>query len=294
MDKLETLRVFVAVATEGSFVAASRVLGMSAPAVTRAVARLEQSLGVRLLHRTTRAVRLSEAGMRYLSDASAVLRQLEAADAAATGNYGEPLGTLTVTAPVLFGQRFVVPIISEFLSRYPQVNVQSLLLDHVTNLLEDSLDVAVRLGDLEDSSLFFKTVGTIRKVTCAAPAYLKRQGYPESPASLKDHTIVHSTAVENSVVWTFGAQKVRVKPRFQCNQNGAVVAAAESGIGITRVMSYQVADAVAAGRLELVLQAYEPTPLPVNIVYLDGRNASAKIRAFVDLAAEMLREELNW
>lgn len=291
MDKFETLRVFLAVADGGSFVAASRRLGLSAPSVTRAVARLETDLGARLFHRTTRAVRLSEAGQRYCGDARAVLDRLAAADAAVTGRYGTPQGTLTLTAPVLFGERYVLPVVSEFLASHPEVDVRSLFLDRVTNLLEDNLDVAVRLGHLADSGLFFKTVGSIRKVTCAAPAYLAQHGQPTIPAQLADHAVVHSTAVEPSTVWTFGAERVRVTPRLQCNQNGATVSAAIAGLGVTRVMSYQVADALAAGSLTLVLEAHEPEPLPINLVYLDGRQASAKIRAFVDLAAARLRAD---
>lgn len=289
MDKFETLRVFLAVADGGSFVEASRRLGLSAPSVTRAVARLEAHLGTPLFHRTTRAVRLSEAGQRYCGDARAVLDALAAADAAVTGRYGSPQGTLTLTAPVLFGQRYVLPVIAEFLDSHPEVDIRALFLDRVTNLLEDNLDVAVRLGQLADSGLFYKTVGSIRKVTCAAPAYLAQRGRPVAPGDLAEHAVVHATAVEPSTLWAFGPERVRVTPRLQCNQNGATVSAAIAGLGVTRLMSYQVADALAAGSLELVLEDHEPEALPVNLVYLDGRQASAKIRAFVDLAAERLR-----
>jgi len=278
LDKFETLKVFIAVATEGSFIAASRALGLSPPSVTRAVGRLEQDLGVRLLHRTTRRIRLSEVGERYLGDAQAILKQLEAAEAAVTGSYGEPQGTLMLTAPVLFGQRYIIPLISEYLALYPSVSVNALLLDRVTNLLEDNLDVAVRLGDLADSGLFFKTVGSIRKVTCAAPSYLEQHGRPDSPDQLRNHHIVHATAVENSAQWHYGNTKVE--------------SAAEAGIGITRLMSYQVRDALASGSLEVVLEDYEPPALPVNLLYLEGRHASAKVRAFVDLASQHLSQQL--
>ena len=293
MDRFDTLRVFIAVATEGSFVAASRALGLSAPAVTRAIARLEQNLGVQLLHRTTRAVRLSDAGSRYLADAQAVLQQLEAADAAVTGSFGTPQGTLKLTAPVLFGQRYVIPIVAEYLALYPAVDVRCLLLDRVTNLLEDNMDVAVRLGDLADSGMYSITVGTIRKVTCAAPGYLQQHGTPATPEELASHRIVHATAVEHSTTWRYGSDRVRVTPCLQCNQNGAAVNAAVAGMGIARLMSYQIADALAANSLELLLEPYEPAPIPVNLVYLEGRKASAGIRSFLNLAAERLSSELN-
>lgn len=288
MDKFETLRVFLTVADQGSFVGASRVLGLSAPAVTRAVARLEADLGIRLFNRTTRAVHLSEAGERYRVDARGVLDNLAAADAAVTGGFAEPQGQLTITAPVLFGERFVLPVIAEFLASYPAVNVHSVFQDRVANLLEDHLDVAVRLGSLADSGLFYKTVGAVGKVVCAAPDYLERRSRPDRPADLAAHDVVHATSVEASAQWTFGGDRVRVTPRLQCNQNGAAVAAAIAGLGITRVMSYQVADAVAAGTLEILLEDAQPSPVPINLVYLDGRQASATIRAFVDFAAERL------
>ncbi|MFK7916227.1 MAG: LysR family transcriptional regulator [Pseudomonadales bacterium] len=291
MDKFETLRVFLAVADRGSFVAASHALGLSAPAVTRAVARLESDLGIRLLNRTTRAVRLSEAGQRYSVDARGVLENLAAADAAVSGRYSAPQGALTLTAPVLFGERYVLPVIAEFLATYPAVNVHAVFLDRVANLLEDNLDVAVRLGSLADSGLFYKSVGSVRKVVCAAPGYLRENGRPKKPADLAAHAVVHATSVEPSTTWTFGQDRVRTTPRLQCNQNGAAIAAAINGLGITRVMSYQVADSVAAGALEVLLESAEPPRLPINLVYLDGRQASATIRAFVDFAAQRLMDD---
>lgn len=295
MDKFEALKVFTAVASEGSFVSASQALGISAPAVTRAVARLEKDLSIRLFHRTTRAVRLTEAGQGYLRDARAILEQLEEADASVRGTYGELSGTLTLTAPVLFGQLYVVPVIREFVDQHPHVRVDTLFLDRVTNLLEDNFDLAVRLGSLADSSLFSRQVGLIRKVTCASPEYLQRHGRPEQPQDLTDHAIVHATAVEASTVWRYGEERIRVSPSFRCNQNGAAVEAALMSMGITRVMSYQVADAIASGALELILQENEPEPVPASLVYLEGRAANAKVRAFVDLATTLLgaNERLN-
>ncbi|MEM1230215.1 MAG: LysR family transcriptional regulator [Pseudomonadota bacterium] len=288
MDRFESLRVFLAVADAGSFVGASRSLGLSAPAVTRAVARLETHLGQRLLHRTTRAVRLTDAGARYRADAASILEQLEAADAAVGGSFAAPQGILRLTAPVYFGERYVMPVVAGFLAAHPAVQVQALLLDRVTNLLEEHLDVAVRLGPLADSRQFSKTVGAIRKVTCAAPAYLDEHGRPATPEALRDHAIVQATAVESTLTWTFGEQRVTVAPRLTCNQNAAAVRAAQAGAGITRLMSYQVADALADGSLELVLEAQAPPPAPVNLVYLEGRRATAAVRTFIDYAAQHL------
>ncbi|TGD72829.1 LysR family transcriptional regulator [Mangrovimicrobium sediminis] len=289
MDKLEAMRVFSAVVEEGSFVDASRVLDLSAPAVTRSVARLESALGVPLFHRSTRHVRLTDSGQRYYTHAKAILESVAEAEAAVTGSFSEPSGRLTVTAPSLFGHKYVVPIIAEYVMAHGKVSVNSLFLDRVTNLLEENLDVAIRIGNLADSSLFATHVGDIRRVVCASPAYLAERGVPQSPADLAEHDLIHATAVEPLTVWAFGKHKVKVASRFQCNQNSDAVKAAVMGLGLTRVMSYQVADELAAGSLQLVLEDLEPPTLPVHVVYLEGRKANAKIRAFVDLAVERLR-----
>lgn len=289
MDKLEAMRVFSAVVEEGSFVEASRVLDLSPPAVTRSVARLESALGIPLFHRSTRHVRLTDSGQHYYSHAKAILESVEEAEAAVTGSFLEPSGQLTVTAPVLFGEKYVMPILNDFLAKHPKVTINSLFLDRVTNLLEDNLDVAVRIGHLEDSSLYATPVGAICSVVCASPAYLADRGIPDTPQDLLNHDILHSTAVEPLTTWAFKREKVKVVPRFRSNQNGAVVRAAVAGRGITRLMSYQVAEELESGSLIRVLAAFEPPQIPVNVVYLDGRKANAKIRAFVDFAVESLK-----
>lgn len=289
MDKLEAMRVFTAVVEEGSFVDASRVLDLSAPAVTRSVARLEAALGIPLFHRSTRHVRLTDSGQRYYTHVKSILESVQEAEAAATGSYAEPSGQLTVTAPALFGHKYVTPIIAEYVMAHGKVSVNSLFLDRITNLLEDNLDVAIRIGNLADSSLFATHVGDIRRVVCAAPDYLAARGTPQTPADLSGHDIVHATAVEPLTAWAFGKQKIKITPRFSCNQNAAAVKATVMGMGVTRVMSYQVAEELAAGTLQVLLEDFEPSTLPVNVVYLEGRKANAKIRAFVDLAVERLR-----
>ena len=289
MDKLEAMRVFAAVVEEGSFVDASRVLDLSPPAVTRSVARLENALGIPLFHRSTRHVRLTDSGQHYYGYAKSILETVAEAEDAVTGSYLEPSGELTVTAPVLFGQKYVMPIISEYLDEHRKVSVNTLFLDRVTNLLEDNLDVAIRIGELEDSSLFATRVGAICRVVCASPDYLEKRGIPETPEELADHDILHATTVEPLTTWGFGKHKVKVKPRLQSNQNGAIIQAAVAGGGLTRLMSYQVADELVAGNLVRVLPEFEPPQLPVSVVYLDGRKANAKIRSFVDFAVERLR-----
>ncbi|WP_284449863.1 LysR family transcriptional regulator [Spongiibacter tropicus] len=289
MDKLEAMRVFATVVEEGSFVDASRMLDLSAPAVTRSVARLEAALGIPLFHRSTRHVRLTDAGQRYYSHAKAILESVEEADAAVTGSYLAPSGRLAVTAPVLFGQKYVTPIIQDYLAEYDKVSVNAVFLDRVTNLLEDNLDVAVRIGHLADSSLFATHVGDICRVVCASPTYLERRGIPDTPEALVNHDIIQSTAAEPLSSWSFGKRKVKLSPRVQYNQNAGAIQAALMGGGITRLMSYQVAEELANGSLVRLLSEFEPPSMPVSIVYLEGRKANAKIRAFVDLAVESLR-----
>ena len=289
MDKLEAMRVFVAVVEAGSFVEASRVLELSAPAVTRSVARLETALGIPLFHRSTRHVRLTDSGQRYYTDAKFILDQVDEAEAAITGSYSEPRGLLSITAPVLFGQRYIVSIIADYVKAHPQVSVSSLFQDRIVNLLEENLDVAIRIGDLADSGLFAAKVGDVRRVVCASPAYLQERGIPQSPEELSQHDIIQSTTVEPLTTWVFGDRKVRISPRYQCNQNAAAVSAAVMGAGLTRLMSYQVADELNSGKLVLVLEDFEPASMPVSVVYLEGRKANAKIRSFVDLAVEQLR-----
>lgn len=293
MDKLEAMRVFVEVAECKSFVAASRRLDLSAPAVTRSIAQLEHALGVRLFNRTTRNVRLTDSGARFLEDARRILEDVEQAVAAASGSYAEPKGVLSVTAPVLFGQKHVVPIITEYLQKNPSVTVKAHFYDRVSNILDEGLDIAIRIGHLKDSSLYATQVGSVQRVVCASPAYLKKHGVPRSPSDLAGHEIIHASTVEASTTWRFESQgckeAVKVSPRLRCSQNGAAISAAGLGLGITRLMSYQVGEEFKNGSLKRILRDYESKPLPVNIVHLEGRQANAKIRTFIDLAVARLR-----
>jgi DNA-binding transcriptional LysR family regulator len=295
MDRFHQIQVYVAVAEEQGFAAAARRLQLSPPAVTRAVAALEETLGVKLLNRTTRYVRATEAGQRYLEDARHILAQLESADEAAAGINAEPRGHLAVTAPMLFGRKFVMPGIVDYLQRYPEMEVDAVFLDRVVNLLEEGMDVSVRIGDLPDSSMRALRVGMVRSVVVAAPKYLARHGWPKAPHELLAHSTIVSTAGSFSAGWRFaasaGEHPLRVKPRLTVTTNDAATTAASEGLGITRLLSYQVAEEVEAGRLEVLMQEFEPPPFPVHIVHREGRYSSAKVRAFIDLLAARLRAD---
>ena len=293
MDKLEAMRVFIEVAECRSFVAASRKLDLSAPAVTRSIAQLEHALGVRLLNRSTRHVRLTDSGSRFFEDARRILEDVEQAVAAASGSYAEPRGVLSLTAPVLFGQIHIMPIVAEYLQKNPSVTVSALFYDRISNILDEGLDVAIRIGHLKDSGIYATQVGSVHQVMCASPTYLEKHGMPGQPSDLTDHEIIHASTVEPSTTWRFesegGQETVKVSPRLHCSQNGAAIAAARQGLGITRLMSYQVGEEFKNGSLKRILRDFETKPLPVSIIHLEGRQANAKIRAFIDLAATRLR-----
>lgn len=291
MDRFQLMNVFVAVAEESGFAAGARRLRMSPPAVTRAVAALEQRLKVKLLNRTTRYVRTTEVGQRYLDDARRILAEADEADEAAAGVNAAPRGHLAVTAPVLFGRMFVMPLIVEYLNRYPDTAVSAVLLDRVVNLLEEGLDVGIRIGELPDSNLQATAVGSVRLVVCASKEYLRRHGVPRRPEEVLQHSIIASSAGSASISWRFGGRVLRIEPRLTVTTNDGAIEAALRGFGITRMLSYQVSPYVMAGDLRIVLEEHEPAPRPINIVHREGRHASAKVRAFVDLIAERLRND---
>ena len=295
MDRLHLMSVFVAVAEAESFAGGARRLGMSPPAVTRAIAALETRLRVKLLNRTTRFVRVTEAGQRYLDDARRVIGDVDAADEAAAGINAEPRGHLAVTAPMLFGRMFVTPGIVDYLQRYPGMEVSALFLDRVVNLLEEGLDVGVRIGELPDSSMKAIGAGHVRRVVCASPDYLKKHGTPKTPAELAHHVVVLSSTVTPVVEWKFAhdakTTSVRVKPRLTVTSNEAAIEAVCAGFGVTRLMSYQAAPYVKSGRLKIVLATYEPQRLPIHILHREGKYASAKVRTFVDLMVARLRAD---
>jgi len=260
MDRLDTMRVFVAVAEARGFAAGARRLALSAPVVTRAVAALERRLGTRLLQRTTRIVRLTEAGNRYLADCRRILAEVDSAEETLRSPDGQPRGTLHVTASRIFGRMFVAPIVLDFLEAHREVTVRTLLDDHVVDLIEAGVDVAVRIGPLADSSFTATRVGSVRRVLCASPAYLARHGTPRRPADLEAlDALVFSGASARSE-WTLGSGRAvrTVRPRSLLSINDAdvIIAAAIAGHGVARVLSYQVGEAVAAGTLVRLLTPF--------------------------------------
>lgn len=295
MDRFHQMRVFVAVAEEHGFAGAARKLDLSPPAVTRAVAALEQHLGVKLLKRTTRHVRMTESGVRYYDDAKRILAELQVADDAVAGINTAPRGVLKVTAPALFGRLFVLPTVLEFLEQYADISIETLFLDRVVSLVEEGIDVGVRIGHLPDSNMRALLVGHVRVILVASPNYLAQNGIPRQLGELETQRLIVSRTGSFSSYWQFQAAgqetAVRVAPRLTVSTNDAAIASAKSGFGISRVLSYQAATELASGELKTILQEYEPAPLPVHIVHREDRSPPVKVRAFIDLLAEQLRTD---
>ena len=293
MDQIHLMNVFVTVGEEESFAGAARRLDLSPAAVTRAISGLEEQLGVKLLLRTTRNVRLTEAGRRYLDDSRNIIASIAEANEAAAGINSAPKGNLSVTASVLFGKTFVMPCIVNFLKEHPQVEVSAYFLDRVVNLVEEGMDVAVRIGHLPDSSLKALRVGQVRRVLCASPEYLAKHGVPQHPADLLRHTIIAASGISPRVEWKFGAlddpTMVRMKPRLTVTSNDAAIDAAVGGLGVCRLLSYQIAGEVRDGRLQIILADYEEAPLPVHVLHRESKFGSAKVRKFIDMLADYLR-----
>src|SRR5690349_9614181 len=286
MDRIDAMQAFVAVADLRGFAPAARKLKISPSAVTRLVAALEQRLGARLLQRTTRSLALTDAGTRYLERARRILADIEEAERAAEGERTRPSGRLVVSAPVGFGRLHVSPVMSAYLRRYNEVFGELRLEDRLVNLVEDGIDVAVRIGHLADSSLVARQVGEMRRIVVAAPAYLKRRGEPTSPEAIADHDTIQFGASALTADWRFvgDGREVRIAltPRLSTNSADAAIEHAVAGGGLTRVLAYQAADAVKRGRLKVVLHKFEQPPLPIHIVYPTSRLLSAKVRTFID------------
>jgi DNA-binding transcriptional LysR family regulator len=293
MDQVHLMTVFICVGEEESFAAAARRLDLSPAAVTRAISGLEEHLGVKLLLRTTRNVRLTEAGRRYMDDSRAILASIAEANEAAAGINSAPKGNLSVTASVLFGRSYIMPCIVRFLKDHPEVEVSAYFLDRVVNLVEEGMDVAVRIGHLPDSNLKALRVGQVRRVLCASPEYLAKHGVPQHPADLLRHTIIAASGISPRVEWKFGAlddpTMVRMKPRLTVTSNDAAIDAAVGGLGVCRLLSYQVAEQLRDGRLSIILADYEEAPLPVHVLHRESKFGSAKVRKFIDMLVDYLR-----
>jgi DNA-binding transcriptional LysR family regulator len=300
MDRLDALRAFVLSVDQGSLSAAARALGRSPASITRAVASIEERLGTALLRRTTRSLKLTEAGERYIVVARRVLADLDEAEKSAGAGTSEPQGLLTVTAPLVFGSLHVRPILDAYLAAHAGVRARLLLLDRVVNLVDEGVDVAVRIAHLPDSALIATALGSVRRLVVASPEYIARHGRPKAPADLADHRCIASASITPSDSWSFGARaegerakQVRVHPVLSVNVADAAIRAAVSGVGITCALSYQVTEHLASGALVRLLAAFEPPPLPVHLVYPTTTARTAKVRAFVDLATPRLRALLS-
>ncbi|GLQ36000.1 LysR family transcriptional regulator [Amylibacter marinus] len=293
MDRIQSLEVFVAVSEAQSFAAGARSVGLSAPSATRGINALEARLGVRLFTRTTRQVRLTDIGATYLKDARTILAQLQAADAAAAGAAIIPKGRLRITCPNEFGRLYITPILAAYLDRFPDVSADVLMLDRVVNLVEEGVDIGVRIGALPSSGLTAVRVGSVRRVICGSAQYFEANGRPKTPSDLQNHKIVAASSLADTAVWRFGTKdqgSVRLHPRLAVTSIAAAIDIAKSGWGLARVLSYQIGPDLRAGRLETVLREFEPDPLPIHLVHPEGRRASAKLRSFVDFARDHLRK----
>ncbi len=300
MDRLDELRALVLAVDQGSLAAAARAMARSPASITRAIGAIEGRLGAPLLRRTTRSLRLTEAGERYLVVARRVLADLDEAEQSAEAATAEPQGLLTVTAPVAFGGLHVRPIVDAFLADHAQVRARLVLLDRVVSLVDEGVDVAVRIAHLPDSALVATAVGTVRRLVVASPAYLARHGRPREPGDLAGHRCVALTSITPGDSWSFGARRegerarqVRVRPVLSVNTVDAAIGSVVNGVGVGCVLSYQVAGQLASGSLVRLLAPFEPPPLPVHVVYQATSGRTARVRRFVERAAPRLRAVLS-
>ena len=296
MDRLESMAALLAAVETGSLSAASRKLGMPLATVSRKVSELEAHLRTRLVNRTSRRLMLTDAGRSYIAACKRILEDINEAERAATGEYTDPRGDLMITAPVVFGRVHVLPVAMEFLKSYPDIDIRIVLADRVVNLQEEDVDLAVRIGDLPDSSLIATRVGSIHHVVCGSPAYFAERGTPRSPGELSAHDCITFDGLMSPNSWKFHVGKstvsVAIHSRLTVNTAEAAIDAAIAAVGITRVLSYQVASALRDGTLALALRKFEPAPWPVNLVYSGQGLLPLKLRAFLDFAAPRLKTRL--
>ncbi|MDX8499444.1 LysR family transcriptional regulator [Mesorhizobium sp. VK4C] len=296
MDRLDAMSLFVATVEAGSLSAAARRAGMPLATVSRKLSELEKHLKTRLLNRSTRRLTLTDAGQSYLAACRRILDEVSEAERAAAGEYLSPTGELAVAAPVVFGRLHVLPVVTAFLAAYPDVDIRLTLSDRITQLVEEHIDLAVRIGELPDSAMVATRVGAIRRIVCASPAYLAERGVPLEPRDLAAHSCVTFESLAAPATWSFGTGKsetaVPVRSRLQVNTAEAAIDAAVAGLGLTKVLSYQADAAVRAGTLRVVLEPFEPPPWPVSLVHAGQGLLPVKLRAFLDFAAPRLKERL--
>ena len=293
VDRIEAMSVLLAAVETGSLSGAGRKLGMPLPTVSRKVSELEAHLKARLLHRSTRRLTLTDSGRAYVEACKRILNDVEEAERAAAGEYSAPKGDLVITAPIVYGRLHVLPVVTQFLRAYPDVDIRLQLGDRMVNLFEEPVDLAVRIGDLPDSSLIATRVGSVHQVVCASTGYLSARGRPAHPDELTAHDCVTFEGLMSADIWNFSSGKsvvpVAIHSRLVVSTAEAAIAAAIAGAGITRVLSYQVADAVRTGALEIALQEFEPAAWPVSLVYPSQGRLPLKLRAFLDYAVPRLK-----
>ena len=296
MDRLESMSTLVAAVEAGSLSAAARRLGMPLPTVSRKVSELEAHLRTRLLNRSSRKLSLTDAGRSYLAACTRILEEINEAERAASGEYSAPRGDLVITAPIVFGRLHVLPVIAEFLRAYPEIDIRVVFSDRMTNLLEEQVDIAVRVGTLPDSGLIATRVGAITRCICASPEYFARRGMPKRPEQLSQHECVTFESFSSPDSWRFSGKRrdlsVNVHSRLVVNTAEAAVDAAIAGVGVTRLFSYQIAEAEAAGKLIRILRSYEMEPVPVHFVHANQALLPLKLRAFLDFAAPRVKARL--
>lgn len=296
MDRLDAMALLVSAVEAGSLSAAARRLRVPLTTVSRRVSDLEARLRTRLLVRSTRRLALTDAGRAYVQACKRILEEVAEAERAATGEYRAPRGELFITAPVVFGRLHVLPVVAEFLKGHAEIDVRLMLADRVVNLVEERVDVAVRIGELPDSSLMAVRVGSVRQVVCGSPAYFAARGAPKVPRELREHDCITFESIASAEAWKFVAGRssaaIPVRSRLVVNTAEAAIDAAVAGLGVTRALSYQVAERVGAGALDLALQEFEPAAWPVSLVFAGGRLLPLKVRAFLDFAAPRLKAAL--
>jgi DNA-binding transcriptional LysR family regulator len=298
MDRLQAMSVFAAIVDGGSLSAAGRRLNVPLATVSRKLADLETHLKTRLITRSTRKLVLTDAGRDYLAACRQILEQVDEAERAASGAYANVKGQLVISAPIVFGRLHVVPVAAAFLELHPEVDIQLRLGDRNVNLIEEHVDVALRIGTLPDSSIVATQVGAIRRVVCGSPAYLERFGTPRSPVDLATHRCISFDGLDGLTSWTFvgrdGEKRpVAIRSRLSVSTADAAIAASTLGLGLTRVLSYQVADALQEGRLVRVLADDEPPAVPASLIYPGQRRLPMKTRAFIDFTVGRLRDRLH-
>jgi DNA-binding transcriptional LysR family regulator len=297
MDRLDAMSVLLTVVKTGSFSAASRNLGLPIATVSRNISDLETHLKTRVLIRSSRQMNLTDAGRAYVEACKQILERVEEAERTAAGEYSEPKGDLAVTAPDVFGRIHLLPVALEFMAMYPEINIRFILSDRKVNLLEEGVDLAIRIGNLADSSLIATRIGSIRIVICGSPSYLAARGRPEKPEDLRDHDCVTFDSLASSAAWKFtqdgGELLVPIRSRFTADSAEAAIGAAVAGIGLVRMHSYKVVEAKRAEKLEIVLSRFEPEPWPVSLVYPGQSALPQKLRVFLDFMTPRLKSRLS-